>query len=444
MPDTGRRMTARALRPLAALGALALALAPAGRAAPPGYGPEPELPAPDTGHDASKYVSVTGWPADAAPKAPDGFTVTRYATGLDSPRWLLPLPNGDVLVAEATTNLKPAKTEEDKRKQENQVRSGSAGTSANRVTLLRDADKDGTVDSRHVLLEGLNQPFGMAVVGRSLYVANTDGVVRYAYEVGQTKVEGKGEKILDLPAGGYNNHWTRNIMPNARGDGLLVTVGSASNVGEYGMETEARRAAILEVALDGSRERVLAEGLRNPNGMGFEPRTGRLWTVVNERDKLGDDLVPDYLTSVQEGGFYGWPYSYWGRNEDPCMAGKRPDLVKRAITPDYALGAHTASLGLAFYDREAFPERYRGGAFVSQRGSWNRSDFTGFKVVFVPFEDGKPGGPPQDFLTGFLADKEGGKAHGRPVGLALDATGALLVADDAGDTVWRVAPARGG
>ena len=278
----------------------------------------------------------------------------------------------------------------------------------------------------------------MALVGDELYVANTDGVVRFPYREGQTRIDAPGELILPLPAGGYNNHWTRNIIASPDGQKLYVSVGSASNVGEYGMDEEIRRANILEINPDGSGEKVFASGLRNPNGMDWAPETGALWTAVNERDGLGDDLVPDYITSVRDSGFYGWPYSYYGQNEDPRRAGERPDLVARAIVPDYALGSHTASLGLVFYDGDSFPERYRGGAFIGQRGSWNRSEFSGYKVVFVPFDGGQPSGAPEDFLTGFIADPERGEAYGRPVGLALLPDGSLLVADDAGNTVWRV------
>jgi len=293
-------------------------------------------------------------------------------------------------------------------------------------------------EMREPFLENLNQPFGMTLVGETLYVGSTDGIMRFPYEEGATRIDDPGEFILQLPGGGYNNHWTRNIIASSDGGKLYVTVGSASNAGEYGPDEEIRRAAILEINPDGSGEKLFASGLRNPNGMDWEPMTGALWTAVNERDGLGDDLVPDYITSVREGAFYGWPYSYYGQNEDPRREGERPDLVARAIAPDYAMGSHTASLGLAFYDGAAFPERYRGGAFVGQRGSWNRSSFSGYQVAFVPFRDGLPSGPAEAFLTGFIADAERGEAYGRPVGVALLPDGSLLVADDAGDTVWRV------
>ncbi|HYG88322.1 MAG TPA: sorbosone dehydrogenase family protein [Azospirillum sp.] len=408
----------------------------------PGMGTEPALPAPDTSHQAKNYSRQIGWPDSKTPKAPAGFTVTRYAGDLDYPRWMHALPNGDVLVAEARTLPKPPKDEAEREKAELQARSGSTGPSANRITLLRDADGDGRVEERFVLLDGLKQPFGMLALSGALYVANTDGVMRFPFAVGQTRITAKGETILNLPTGGYNNHWTRNIIANRDGSKLYVSVGSASNNGEYGLAEETRRANILEINPDGSGERVYAAGLRNPNGMDWEPVTGALWTVVNERDNIGDDLVPDYMTAVKEGGFYGWPFAYFGPNEDPRMKGQRPDLVRNTLAPDYALGPHTASLGLVFYTASSFPERYRGGVFIGQHGSWNRAEFSGYKVVHVPFANGRPSGPPEDFLTGFMADGNKGETHGRPVGVAMDATGALLVADDAGDTIWRVAPSR--
>ena len=403
-----------------------------------GLGPDPRLPAPDTSHEAQNYSEVVGWPEGRAPTAPPGFRVRRVAGGLDSPRWLLVLPNRDLLVSEATTVADDPNSPDTA----GQMRSGSAALrSANRITLLRDADGDGIAETRTVLLQGLNQPFGLALVGEHLYIADTDALMRYPFAPGQTRIEARGEKLLDLPAGGYNNHWTRNILPSRDGRRLYVSVGSSSNVGEHGLDEEVRRACILSVGLDGGGETVVASGLRNPVGMAFEPVTGALWTAVNERDMLGDDLVPDYITSVRDGGFYGWPFSYWGAHPDPRLAGQRPDLVQRALAPDYALGAHTASLGLAFYEGGAFPEAYRGGAFVAQRGSWNRRPFSGYKVIFVPFKDGRPSGPPQDFLTGFMPDPASGKAFGRPVGVFADGAGGLLVTDDAGDSVWRVSAA---
>jgi glucose/arabinose dehydrogenase len=428
------RHSAAAIAVVVALPA-ASAIAQAPISEMPGIGPAPKLPEPDPSASAVNFSRVIGWPEGRGPAAPEGFQVEPFGAGLDSPRWLHVLPNGDVLVAEARTlprSDRPAEI------QEGLAAAGSVGVSPNRVTLLRDADGDGTAEVRETFLDNLNQPFGMALVGDELYVANTDGVVRFPYREGQTRIDAPGELILPLPAGGYNNHWTRNIIPSPDGQKLYVSVGSASNVGEHGMDKEIRRASILEINPDGSGEKVFASGLRNPNGMDWAPETGALWTAVNERDGLGDDLVPDYITSVRDSGFYGWPYSYYGQNEDPRRAGERPDLVARAIVPDYALGSHTASLGLVFYDGDSFPEHYRGGAFIGQRGSWNRSEFSGYRVVFVPFDRGQPSGVPEDFLTGFIADAERGEAYGRPVGLALLPDGSLLVADDAGNTVWRV------
>lgn len=381
-------------------------------------GTNPELPAPFATDSVTKNSDAVGWEEGMTPKAPAGFTVTKFAGDLENPRWAYELPNGDVLISEAKT--------------------GFVRTGANRITLLRDTDGNGTADARHVLLQDLNQPFGMEYHDGYLYVANTDGVMRYPYKPGESAVTAKGEKILDLPAKGYNNHWTRNLLFSDDGTKLYVSVGSASNVGEYGMEHEYRRAAILQVDADGKNEKIFATGLRNPVGMAWEPVTGKLWTAVNERDKLGDDLVPDYITSVQEDAFYGWPYSYWGKIEDPRLKGERPDLVASAVTPDYALGSHTASLGLAFYDGSSFPDDYKGGAFVGQRGSWNRSEFAGYKVAFVPFRNGKPDGEMQDFLTGFIKDADKGEVYGRPVGVTVLQSGALLVTDDAGNTVWHV------
>ena len=393
------------------------------------------LPAPYVTKSAKNFSNVIGWPDGTMPKAPAGFIVTEYARDLKSPRWLYVAPNGDLFVAESNTERKGAKnavinavTGRDKSERNE--------ASANRITLLRDTNNDGKPDLRESFLTGLNQPFGMLVLGNSFYAANTDGLMRYDYKPGQTKITTPGKKILDLPAGGYNNHWTRNLLAGPDGKTIFISVGSGSNVGENGPENERRRANILEINPDGTGERIFASGLRNPVGMGWQPTTKTLYTAVNERDELGDDLVPDYLTSVKEGAFYGWPYSYYGQNEDPRRKGERPDLVKKAVVPDVPLGAHTASLGLAFYDKETFPEKYRNGAFIGQHGSWNRSAFSGYKVVFVPFQNGKPG-KPEDFLTGFVTghDKD---VHGRPVGVAILPDGPLLVADDAAGRIWRV------
>ncbi|MBT9394977.1 sorbosone dehydrogenase family protein [Hymenobacter sp. NST-14] len=399
---------------------------------------ELELPAPYATESVTKRSRIVEWPQAEMPAVPTGFLVTQYAAGLESPRNMYVLPNGDVLVAEA--NTVPTDTKEKVAAALKLDPSKSLRpTSANRITLLRDEKQDGRPDTQTVFLKDLNQPFGMLLLGGYFYVANTDGVWRYPYQEGQTSITAPGEKILDLPAGGYNNHWTRNLLASPDGQKIYVSVGSASNVGEHGMEEERRRANILEINPDGSGEKVYAAGLRNPVGMDWAPGTNVLWTAVNERDELGDELVPDYLTSVQAGGFYGWPYAYFGQHEDPRRKGEKPELVKKSIVPEVPLGAHTASLGLAFYDAEAFPERYRNGAFIGQHGSWNRSEFSGYKVVFVPFSAGKPSGPPEDFLTGFIANAEKNEVYGRPVGVTVLPNGVLLVADDAGGKIWRVA-----
>lgn len=406
----------------------------------------PKLPPPFESKSVVKHPKVIGWPDGKTPKAPDGFAVTLYADKFDSPRWLYVLPNGDLLVAEART-LPPKKeeklkTEEEKKKDEEKEKGMKesktvTGTSANRITLLRDKDGDGKPEVRETFLADLNQPFGMALIGDELFVANTDAVVRFPYKAGDTRVTAKGTTILHLPLGGYNNHWTRNLLASADGKKLYVSVGSASNVGEKGMKEEFLRACILEVNPDGTGLREFAGGLRNPVGMAWEPKSKALWTAVNERDELGDELVPDYMTSVKDGGFYGWPYSYYGPTEDPRRKGERPDLVKKALVPNVPLGSHTASLGLCFYTAEAFPAKYLGGAFVGQRGSWNRSEFAGYRVAFVPFKDGKPAGGAEDFLTGFIKDEN--EVYGRPVCTCVAPDGALLVTDDVTDRIWRVA-----
>lgn len=396
-------------------------------------GEQKPLPAPDTTHDVENYSRVIGWPAGKTPTAPVGFVVQKFADGLRNPRNIYVAPNGDIFVSEAKT---VPKTPKDKEKEKRKGDSEAKGESANRVTLLKDRDGDGVVDERHVYIQGLNQPYGMVIVGDFFYVANTDGVLRFPYKKEQTRVRVKGEKILSLPAGGYNNHWTRNLIAKPDGSKIYISVGSGSNVGENGMENEIRRANILEINLDGSGEKIYSAGLRNPVGMGFSS-TGELWSVINERDKLGDDLVPDYLTAVREDGFYGWPYAYFGPNPDPRLAGQREDLVAKTLVPDVALDPHSASLGLAFAATQKFPARYRDGAFIGQHGSWNRSDFTGYAVKFVPFANGRPAGPVEDFLGGFLAEKPG-EVHGRPVGVAFTMQGALLVADDVTNTIWLV------
>jgi glucose/arabinose dehydrogenase len=422
--------------------AAALLLAACGGAAPApeaGQGPNPTLPPPQSSAVPTiNPARAVGWPDGAAPTAPEGFLVSRYAEGLAHPRWLYLLPNGDVLVAESSTRPSTGGGLIDWIRNGVQRRAGALDESADRITLLRDSDRDGDVDERHIFAEDLNQPFGMVLVGDHLYVANTDAVVRFRYAAGDTRALGAPETILELPhRDGDNGHWTRNLIANAYGTKLYVAVGSVSNVGDYGMEVEEGHAAIWEFNPDGSDARVFASGLRNPVGMDWAPDMGALWVAVNERDMLGDNLVPDYMTSVQDGGFYGWPYYYWGDNRDERIDIPPNVRLQAPIAPDYALGAHTASLGLMFYKYDRFPSRYQNGAFIGQHGSWNRSERVGYKVVFVPFERGVPSGPMEDFLTGFLNAR--GEAQGRPVGVIMDQTGALLVADDVGDIVWRVA-----
>ncbi len=399
---------------------------------------EPVLPEPYATPSKTKFSNVIGWPEGKTPQAPEGFVVTKFSDGFDNPRNILVAPNGDVFISEGATKAGALKKFGAKLIGADKAQKLDGG--GNRIILLRDSDNDGKPDVKSVFLSGLNQPFGMAIINGSFYVANTDALWKYEYQRGDLKISGKGEKILSLPAGGYNNHWTRNLLASPDGSRLYVSVGSGSNVGEHGMDNEVRRANILEILPDGTGENIYASGLRNPVGMDFVPGTHNLWTAVNERDELGDELVPDYMTHVKEGGFYGWPYSYFGQNIDPQVKGQRPDLVKTALVPDMPLGAHTASLGLAFYDGKTFPDKYQGGAFIGQHGSWNRSSFAGYKVVFIPFKGSRPSGKPEDFLTGFIADAEKGDVYGRPVGVAVAADGALLVADDAANTVWRVAP----
>jgi len=407
----------------------------------PGTGPDPELPPPDTtAAGVALYSKVVPWPEGRTPIAPAGFRVSLFAEGLQRPRWLYVLPNGDLLVAESANAGSPRDTLLPPEQVAARWASGNRGHSANRITLLRDANRDGTPELRTALLWGLNRPVGMLYLDGWLYVANTDELVRYPFRLGDTSVTAPPRRVLELPAGGYNNHWTRNVVANAEGTKLYVTVGSATNVDTEGVDArDPRRAAILELNPDGSGMRVFASGLRNPLGLDWAPGTGALWTVVNERDGLGDDLVPDYLTSVRDGAFYGWPYAYFGRHEDPRQAGKRPDLVARSVAPDFALGAHTASLGLSFYRGSAFPERYRYGAFIGQRGSWNRSQLAGYRVLFVPFADGRPSGSAEEFLGGFLVSPGGTEVYGRPIGVATMPDGSLLVSDDPANRIWRVA-----
>jgi glucose/arabinose dehydrogenase len=422
----------------------ALGLAACGTAATgpdPGVGLSPQLPPPTSSLVPTVNVaSAVGWPAGATPTAPPGLAVKAFAAGLDHPRWVYVLPNGDVLVAE--TNA-PPKPDDGKGitgffMKMFMKEAGAATPSANRITLLRDADGDGVAVTRHAFITGLDSPFGMALVGDTLYIANTDAVVKVPYRTGDTSVAQAPVKVTDLPAGPINHHWTKNLVASRDGSKLYVTVGSNSNAGENGIEAEHDRAAIFEVDIASGSKRLFASGLRNPNGLAWQPESGALWTVVNERDELGNDLVPDYLTSVRDGAFYGWPYSYFGSHVDSRVKPPRPDLVARAVVPDYALGSHVAALGLAFYDAQLLPQRYRNGAFVGEHGSWNRKPRSGYKVVFVAFANGRPTGMPEDVMTGFL--DEAGNARGRPVGVAVDRAGALLVADDVGNVIWRMAP----
>ena len=404
--------------------------------------PSPALPEPYATKSKMNFSKVVGWPAGKTPTAPYGFNVTPFASGLVSPRWIYVAPNGDVLVALANTQLKGLrKVGADLIGVDDAQR---IGKSVDQVILFRDNDKDGIPETKELFLESdsVKQPFGMLIHDGWFYVAGTDGLWRFRYKDGQTRISGSGEKILNLPAGGHNNHWTRNIILSRDKTKIYVSIGSGSNVAEHGMDNEVRRACILQINLDGSGEKVYATGLRNPVGMGWATGTNVLWTAVNERDELGDDLVPDYLTSIKEGAFYGWPYSYFGQNEDPRRRGERPDLVQVAVVPDVALGSHTASLGLAFYDQKEFPNKYHSGAFIGQHGSWNRSTLAGYKVVFVPFKNGIPSGPTEDFLTGFVANYEENEVYGRPVGIAILPDGAMLVADDATGTIWHIRAAK--
>nr|WP_225776685.1 sorbosone dehydrogenase family protein [Pseudomonas sp. Marseille-Q3773] len=409
-----------------------------------GTGPAPHLPPPDsTWIPTVNIAPAVGWPQDAKPQSAPGTQVAAYARGLDHPRWLYLLPNGDVLVAE--TNA-PAKPEDDRGirgwvMKKVMQRAGAAVPSANRITLLRDADHDGVAEIRTAFIEGLESPFGMALVGKDLYIADTDKLLRYHYEPGAMQLRGEGQRVVELPAGPLNHHWTKNVIASPDGKKLYVTVGSNSNVGENGLDKEQNRAAIWEVDPASGQYRLFATGLRNPNGLAWEPHSGALWTAVNERDEIGSDLVPDYITSVKEGGFYGWPYSYYGQHVDERVQPPDPDKVARALAPDYAVGPHTASLGLAFAEPGGLPAPFEQGALVGQHGSWNRKPHSGYKVIFVPFDAaGKPSGQPVDLLTGFLNAR--GEAMGRPVGVINDGRGGVLVADDVGNVIWRVSKAR--
>jgi len=403
-----------------------------------GMGPRPQLPPPHkTLVPTVNIAPAKGWSAGDKPVAAPGLVVTAYATGLDHPRWLTVLPNGDVLVAETNAPPKPEDGKGIKGWMMKQLmkRAGAGTPSANRITLLRGVDAAGSAAARTVFLENLHSPFGMALIGSDLYVANTDAIVKFPYSAGTTKISAAGTKLTDLPGGTRNHHWTKNIIANKSGTKLYATVGSNSNVAENGMEVEEGRAAIWEVDVKTGAKKLFATGLRNPNGMAWEPQTGALWAVANERDELGNDLVPDYLTSVKEGAFYGWPYSYYGQHVDARVDPPRPDLVASAVPPDYALGAHVAALGLAYSDSTSLPKNLANGMFVGEHGSWNRKPPAGYKVVFIPFVNGQPTGTPIDVLTGFVS--KDGEGWGRPVGVAIDKRGALLVADDVGNVIWR-------
>ncbi len=404
-----------------------------------GTGPRPELPAPTkTLLPTVNIAPATGWPQGAAPQPAAGLQVAAFASGPDHPRWLLVLPNGDVLVAESNAPPKPEGSKGIKEYITALVmkRAGAGTPSANRISLLRDADGDGIAETRSVLLSGLYSPFGMVLIGERLFVANADAVLSFPYRSGDTVITAPGTKLLDLPGGPVNHHWTKNLLASTDGSKLYVSVGSNSNVGERGMMLEEGRAAIWEVQVDSGAHRVFASGLRNPVGMAWDAAGQVLWTVVNERDELGSDLVPDYLSSVQDSGFYGWPYSYFGQNLDTRVEQSQLALVATALVPDYALGPHTASLGLALSAGGKLPVTFADGMFIGQHGSWNRRPHSGYKVIFVPFQNGRPAGAPLDVLSGFLS--EAGEARGRPVGVAIDARGALLVADDVGNVIWRV------
>lgn len=403
-----------------------------------GTGPSPKLPEPNkTLIPTVNIAPAVGWAPGVTPTAAPGTKVAAFAEDLDHPRWLYVLPNGDVLVAETNAPPKPDDSKGIRGWVMEKVmgRAGAGVPSANRITLLRDADHDGVAETRSVFIQNLHSPFGMTLVGNDLYVADADKLLRFQYQAGDNILNTQPTKVVDLPGGPLNHHWTKNVIASPDGKKLYVSVGSNSNVGENGMDQEEGRAAIWEVDPATGSHRIFASGLRNPNGMAWEPTSGKLWTAVNERDEIGSDLVPDYITSVQDGGFYGWPYSYYGQHVDARVEPQNPALVAKAIAPDYALGPHTASLGLSFAQGSTLPNLTE-GAFVGQHGSWNRKPHSGYKVIFVPFADGKPTGMPVDVLTGFLNADE--KAMGRPVGVVIDKQGDLLVADDVGNKIWRV------
>ena len=401
------------------------------------------LPPPYATPSSKNFSKVVGWKEGETPVAPPGFVVTKFADGLDHPRWIYVAENGDIFVAESTTILKGVVKVGSKVSRK--IRTQGYGVSADRITLFRDKDKNGIPESRHVFMKGLKQPFGMLILGSSFYVANTNALWQFSYDTNTTYIDAATRKeILTLPDGGgevkKNQHWTRNIIANRDKSKIFIAVGSGSNVADWGLENEVRRACILEINPDGSGERIFASGLRNPVGMDWAPGTNTLWTAVNERDLLGDELVPDYITSVKENAFYGWPFAYFGKHEDPSWKDRQqPHMVEKSIEPDVPVGSHTASLGLAFYTHKAFPAKYHNGVFVGQHGSWNRSVLSGYKVIFVPFTNGKPSGPPEDFLTGFVSDLDKSEVRGRPVCVAFLADGSMLVTDDSSNTIWRVA-----
>jgi glucose/arabinose dehydrogenase len=446
MPDRFRPL------PTAALAAALLAALALGGCGESGdfdvssqIGPDPVLPEPSPGILPDlKVAAIAGWQDGQAPTVPEGLTVTAYATGLANPRTVHTLPNGDVVVVQSRSpEGKPLPRPKDlirTRIMAIAQGGGAEGKESNLITLLRDTNRDGEVDERSDLLTGLNSPFGVAWFDGTLYVAAADAILAYPYELGQTEISAAPTVLTPLPGGPINHHWTKDLALSPDGRFLYASVGSNSNAAERGLEAEKGRAAIWQVDRETGAARVYASGLRNPNGLNIHPETGALWTVVNERDELGPNLVPDYMTAVQEGAFYGWPWSYFGDHVDERVHPPRPDMVEKTIKPDYALSSHVAALGMAFSNDSAMPEAYANGAFVGMHGSWNRPAFNGYKVVYVPFENGRPAGKAQDVVTGFL---DGDQARGRPVGVAIDGTGALLIADDAGNTVWRVAAADG-
>jgi glucose/arabinose dehydrogenase len=443
-----RNVTVRAAG-LAGVGLLALTLASCEDAETfdkaQQIGPNPVLPAPASSLlPGLKVAEVTGWSEGETPQVPEGLVATAYATGVSNPRTVHTLPNGDVLVVQSRApEGKPVFRPKDIiRNTIMSIASGDTGEKppSNIITLLRDSNRDGQVDERHDLLTEMNSPFGVAWIDNTLYVAAADAVLAYPYTLGSNEITAEPRVLTPLPGGPLNHHWTKDLALSPDGRFLYASVGSNSNAAENGMEAEKGRAAIWQIDRQTGAARVFASGLRNPNGLVFHPETGALWAAINERDELGPDLVPDYITSVQEGGFYGWPWSYFGNNVDPRVYPPRPDLVEKAIVPDYALSSHVAPLGMVFTNNAAFPSQYANGAFVGQRGSWNRNAFNGYNVVYVPFENGRPAGQAQEVVGGFI---QGEQARGRPVGLGIDGTGALLVADDAGSTVWRIASADG-